>query len=394
MALTWFVGGLTGLLSVPVFVLCLQVLAAWLPRPRVLLTRPEGLRVAVLVPAHNEALGIGVTLATVLSQMQPQDTVLVVADNCSDDTASVARMAGAQVVEREHATQRGKGFALDFGLQVLAHKAPDVLLVVDADCILSEGAVNHLVAQVMQKNRPVQALYLMRAPTDAGLKLRLAEFAWRVKNQVRPMGFSRLGLPCPLMGTGMAFPWSVLSRANLANGHLAEDMKLGIDLAAMGSAPWFDDTVQVASQFPTQITAQSTQRTRWEHGHLALMLVQAPRLLVRGILRANLDMMALALDIAVPPLALLVMAMLVAEVLAVLAALVAHVVPWPMYLATTNLVLFGSGILLAWLGWGRDVVSLSNLLYVPFYVLGKLPRYVAFVFKRQKQWVRTERDKL
>ncbi len=392
MALAWIVGGLTGLLSVPVCVLSLQVLAAWLPRQRVALARSVGLRVAVLVPAHNEASGIGVTLATILPQMQPQDTVLVVADNCSDDTASVARAVGAQVVEREDATLRGKGFALDFGMQALTQQAPDVLVIVDADCTVSKDGISRLVARAMATGRPVQALYLMRAPAKSGLRMRLAEFAWRVKNQVRPRGFASLGLPCPLMGTGMAFPWPVLAQVSLANGHLAEDMKLGIDLAAMGHAPLFEDQVQVDSLFPTQISAQSSQRTRWEHGHLGLMATQVPHLFWLGLRQMNREILAMALDIAVPPLALLAALLLVSLLVSVFLWVVSGFV-WPWYLSLFNLALFGGSILLAWAGWGRETVSLSGLLYVPFYVLGKLPRYVTFVFKRQKNWVKTERDK-
>jgi hypothetical protein len=79
--------------------------------------------------------------------------------------------------------------------------------------------------------RPVQALYLMLAPADAGLARRLAQFAWRVRNWARPAGWHRLGLPCQLMGTGMAFSWDMLRDAPLANASIVEDMKLGIDLA-------------------------------------------------------------------------------------------------------------------------------------------------------------------
>jgi hypothetical protein len=59
------------------------------------------------------------------------------------------------------------------------------------------------------------------------LKSKVSEFAWCVKNLVRPLGYSNLGCPCQLMGTGMAFKWSTLSKADLANGNIVEDMKLG-----------------------------------------------------------------------------------------------------------------------------------------------------------------------
>ena len=70
---------------------------------------------AVLVPAHDEEEGIAATLAAVLAQLGPHDRLLVVADNCSDATAAVARAAGAEVVERS-SDLRGKGYALAHGI--------------------------------------------------------------------------------------------------------------------------------------------------------------------------------------------------------------------------------------------------------------------------------------
>ncbi len=88
-------------LLVPCCVLLVQVLAAVLPtRVDDLQTRPTASRahVAVLVPAHDEAAGIGATLRAIQAQLAPGDRVLVVADNCSDDTAALARSADAEVV--------------------------------------------------------------------------------------------------------------------------------------------------------------------------------------------------------------------------------------------------------------------------------------------------------
>ena len=74
---------------------------------------------------------------------------------------------------------------------------------------------------------------------NSAQRTRVREFAWRVKNWVRPLGLSSLGLPCQLMGTGMAFPWEVIADARLATGSLAEDLKLGLELAANGHPPVF-----------------------------------------------------------------------------------------------------------------------------------------------------------
>ena len=172
---------------------------------------------------------------------------------------------------------------MDFGLQFLArNNPPDVLIIIDADCQVSPDCLNILARQAQNTNRPVQALYLMHAPENKSLTQAIAEFAWLVKNQVRPLGLKRLGLPCQLMGTGMAFPWAVIDRADLAHGDMVEDMKLGIDLALQGYAPLFCPDTLVSSEFPSSEQVSDKQRTRWEHGHMATILIESPRLSFEG----------------------------------------------------------------------------------------------------------------
>ena len=178
------------------------------------------LRVAILVPAHNESQHLLPTLRCLQTQLLPGDRLLVIADNCSDDTAALARAAGAEVLERQHASLRGKGYALAFGVDSLRKAPPDVVVVVDADCIVSTGGIQALAQRCLQTQCPVQMLDLMVAPPGAGLRTRMLEFAWLVKNKVRPLGSYRLGRACHLMGTGMALPWSLAASARLATGHM------------------------------------------------------------------------------------------------------------------------------------------------------------------------------
>ncbi len=131
----------------------------------------------------------------------------------------------------------GKGYALDFGLRHLRDNLPEVVIVVDADCRLKEGAINQLALTCGLTGRPAQALYLMTAPDGAMISHRVAEFAWRIKNDLRPRGLAALGLPCQLMGSGMAFPRNVIGAVDLATDHLAEDLDLGLRLAFAGYAP-------------------------------------------------------------------------------------------------------------------------------------------------------------
>jgi cellulose synthase/poly-beta-1,6-N-acetylglucosamine synthase-like glycosyltransferase len=350
--------------------------------------------VVVLIPAHNEAAGIGRTLAGVMPQLGPHDSVLVVADNCSDDTAHQARLAGALVTERSHASLRGKGYALDHGVRWLEQQAavPALVLFLDADCRLTPGSLERLAQEVERRGTAVQALDLMHAPPGAPLQTRVAELAWLVKNQVRPMGMRRMGLPCQLMGTGMAIPWDVVKGAPLASGALAEDVELGLTLAEAGRAPVFCPYAAVHSLFPSAAASTQAQRKRWEHGHLSMIATRGLPLLGRGLLRLNKPLLVLALDICVPPLASLVMALVALTVLTASAWLLLGVSPWPLALALVSLAGVAASVLWAWHRDARHVVRGSELSSIPAYVLRKLPLYLDALRGRTATWQRARRD--
>jgi len=385
------------LLALPVLVLVVQIISALGARaferaePSPLAPAERSAALAVLMPAHDEATGIGESIAALWPQLNAQDRLLVVADNCSDDTAAVARALGAEVVERSDAEHRGKGFALDFGMKHLAQRPPAIVLVVDADCIVAAGAVDLLARRCLDAGRPVQALYLMRAPEAAALKTRVAEFAWLVKNQVRALGSHRLGLPCQLMGSGMAFPWEVLRDAPLASGHIVEDLQLGLDLAAVGAAPVFCPRALVTSTFPLATAGLATQRTRWEHGHLGVIASMGPRLLWQAVRRRQGALAAMVLDVGVPPMAALLLALSIVVVMsAALAALGAAATA--LLVASVTIVVLVLALVAAWNEFGRGIVTFAELATAPAYAIGKIPMYVRMARKRQTEWVRTQRD--
>ncbi|MBD1915399.1 MULTISPECIES: glycosyltransferase family 2 protein [Cyanophyceae] len=354
-------------------------------------TLPADLSLAVLVPAHNEAEGIAATLATILPQLRPSDRLLVIADNCTDATADAARQAGATVIERQNLTQRGKGYALDFGISHLTANPPDIVVFVDADCDLQPHSLAALAIQAWHSQRPAQAVYLMEKPPISGLKDGISAFAFKVKNWVRPLGLYRLGQPCLLTGTGIAMPWEAAIAVNIASGHIVEDMKLGLDLALAGYGPQFCQSAWVTSRLPSGNQAATTQRTRWEHGHLQMLSEYVPKLLGQALRQGRVDVLVLALELGVLPISLQVMVTLAIAALCLAAALVG--LSWlPAYLALGAVLTLSTGVSLAWVGYGRSDLSLKDLLTVPLYVLNKIPLYFKFLVKPEKNWVRTERD--
>ena len=378
--------------AVPISVLLLECVAALWPRSRPLpAAAAAGRRIAVLIPAHDEEAAIGDTVRAIKSQIQPDDAVLVVADNCTDATAERARAAGADVLERTDATLRGKGYALAFGLRHLAARAPDVVVFIDADTRVHPGAVSALRDCAGETGRPAQAVNLLDAPPDAGPTALISSFAFLVKNLVRPAGLARLGIPCLLLGTGMAIPWKLIDIDRLATGNIVEDMQLGIDLAIAGTPPILCLEARVAGSLPSAGRAALVQRTRWEHGHLGTLLTQTPRLLWHGLTRARLRLLGMAIDLAVPPLALLCLLWTgIAAGAAVLAVKGGSPAPAIVSAATGGALLLS--VFLAWVRHGRHRLPGRVLILAPVYILWKIPVYLAFFFRRQKAWVRTPRD--
>jgi len=377
------------ILAIPCLILALECAAAWKYKlGGNTSTDRSGAdpRYVTIVPAHNETDVIEATLATLSAE-----TTLVVADNCTDDTAELARAAGFETIERHDLSERGKGFAIEYGLRHLEADPPDIIVIVDADCQVAPGAISQITRRAYATNCPVQALYLLDCPASPSPKTTVSALAFLIKNWVRPLGLAAFGFPCLLQGTGMAFPWESFVKARLVGDCLVEDMQQGIDLAIAGSAPIFCPQARVTSPLPSGEAAATSQRTRWEHGHLHTILTQTPRLLRAALAQRRLDLIVLALEVSVPPLTLLGFLWAAASGLAIVVGI------WkgfwlPTLLLGLHGLIVGAAILSAWANFGREQVSLRSLLSLPQYLLWKVPLYLGFAFNPQKEWVSTPRD--
>ena len=351
----------------------------------------EKTSIALLIPAHNEEAVIRQTLQGIVSQLKPTDQLIVIADNCSDRTSYIVREMGIKVLERENQKLRGKGYALDYGLKYLHPNPPDVVIFVDADCSINLEGIKTLTEKAIVTKKPVQGLYLMEKPPQPSPKDQISAFAFKVKNLVRPLGLYHIQQPCLLTGTGMAFPWQVIQKVNLASSHIVEDMKLGLDLSIAGYPPNFCPSVTITGYLPQKAQAATTQRTRWEHGHLESIIAYVPLLLKESIKQKRLDLLVIALDLSIPPLSLFLSLWLGLTLISLL-IIVLDLSYTPFLLsAIAGLMIFGA-ILIAWAKFGKEDLSLITLIKVPLYVLWKIPLYFKFLFKREKQWIRTERD--
>lgn len=382
------------LVTIPICTLLIEVLAASTSWNRAMDPAASDARtsIAVLVPAHNEREGLRPTLLEIGLQLKGTDRLVVVADNCTDDTATIAVAAGAEVVERRDPLLVGKGFALDAGIRYLDANPPDVVIIIDADCHPAAGTIERLAMACVASGRPAQALDLMISPDQSSVSYRVAEFAWRLKNWVRPLGLARLGLPCQLMGTGMAFPWQVIRGADLATGHIVEDMRLGLELTAANCAPLFCPDAVVTSEFPVSVLGGATQRQRWEHGHLQLIKDAALPMLWLAFCRGNLHLAVLVLDMSVPPLALLVLVATATLSLSAVAAMLTGAL-LPVAIAGPAFAGLVFAVTLAWACRGRDVLPFSSLARIVPYLGSKLLLYLKLLRNGSNaRWIRTDRS--
>ena len=352
----------------------------------------ELLGIAVIVPAHNELGNIEATVRSLLATDYPADRrrVIVLADNCTDATADVARTAGAEVIERTDDERRGKGFALtDTFPKVLADPAVDVVMVVDADTLVTPNLLRAASAHIGSGAEVLQARYAIRNANDSW-RTRLLQIAFAAFHDVRSLGRERLGVSCGLRGNGMAFSREALRRVPHHTETVIEDLEFGIRLALKGIRVRYVHEATVFGEMPTDSASSAVQRRRWEGGRVQLRRLFAGPLVRRAV--SDRDGLAadLAMDLLVPPLGQLVGVLVVglggSVVLAILGGGGVASVVWGVGM--------GGVVVHVARGWqlsGTGARGLVDLLAAPLYVGWKLTSKAVRVRRPPTEWVRTPR---
>ncbi len=267
-------------------------------------------RFAIVVPAHDEAAGIGATLESFRALDYPGDRfrVHVVADNCTDDTADVVRRHGFTVHERHDPDDPGKGSALNWlHDRLVAEGEPfDAVAVVDADTTVDRGFLAAMDREIERGAEAAQGYYSVRDPeASAATSFRFAALACR--HHLRAQGRCRIGASCGLYGNGMVFRRELLDGRRWS-GHLVEDAEFQNDLLLDGHPVRYVADAEVRAEMPESTAGATTQNQRWERGRLDLARRYVPQHLRRAV-AGDADRLAhvdAALDHLVPPLSALV----------------------------------------------------------------------------------------
>lgn len=266
-------------------------------------------RLGVLIPAHDEELHLGTALGSLALQHYPRDRfeVIVVADNCQDRTAEIARDAGAMVMERKDPENRGKGYALAWALDRFARSdyPHDAYVILDADSSVTPNLLATMNRLLGEGWEAIQVYNAVRNPGETWMTaLRFASFA--SYSYLRQMGRARLGFTAKLQGNGMGLAASLLRRHPWDSSAVVEDFDYSAKLAALGVSVAFAPEAEVRSEMPRTLDQANPQITRWELGRWQILRRHVPRLLIASLKARDLNRAEAALDLLVPPLSFLI----------------------------------------------------------------------------------------
>ena len=263
----------------------------------------DSMRFAVLVPAHDEELKIGATVASLSRLHYPPDrfSVHVVADNCTDATAAVARGHGACVHERNDPRNPGKGAALNWLAREVAAEvtALDAFVMVDADSELSPNFLSVMADHLRSGAEVVQALHLVAVCEDRPL-VRIRELAFQLTCHLRPLANAILGGSSGLQGTGMCFAATLFPRYSWDESSVVEDGELSLRLIRDGHRVALAANATVRQAMPTTFREARSQAVRWERGRFD-HVQQALSLMWTGIRRRDRGALLAAFTALTPP---------------------------------------------------------------------------------------------
>ncbi len=373
------------------YLLTLTLLSKRLRRPP---ASSRELRFDVVVPAHNEVAVLPRVLGSLQRLDWPKDQyrVLVVADNCTDHTADLARSLGAVVLERRDPELRGKGYALQFAFQAsrATHFATAVA-VIDADAEVSANLLEAMAARMERGAQAVQSHYGVSNPL-ASWRTRLLSIAKASFHIVRSRARERLGLSCGIRGNGWAVTHALLEAVPYRAFSLTEDVEYGIALGLAGHRVHYADEASSNAEMVSGERDSRKQRQRWERGRFQLIRSRTTALLLAALQRRSRVCLDLGLDLLVLPVSYVVLNV---GLLTAVAALMSLSQPAERPWIWASIGCWAALICYTLRGWQLSHVGprgLLDLARAPLYLLWKV--LIMLSRGERTEWTRTKREGL
>ncbi len=356
------------------------------PLPRTARPHPAIARVAIVIPAHDEAGTIARCVQSLsrcdLARCGTATTIIVVADNCTDSTAELAESAGARVVVGIDALRRGKGYVLEDAFAMLLAEGFDAFIVIDADTIVEPNLLVEIVDLLASGADGVQTRYGV-LNYNVSMRTRLMNIGLMAFNILRPRDRERLGLSSGLLGNGSALSRATLLAVPYAAHSIVEDLEYHLKLVRGGRRIEFADRTTVRADMPVGGSGAVTQRARWEGGRIR-MIADHSTTLITGILHGNIKLVEPLLELLLLPLTFQVVLLLTTVFIPFRAS--------RLY-ALSGLAVVGAHVVAGIRVGGGSLKDLTSLFAAPVFVAWKLMMVPSIVkmARDNSPWIRTER---
>ena len=246
---------------------------------------PES-RFLVLVPAHNEEKVISDIIRNLQQMDYPKELYdfYIIADNCTDHTAEVARSLGANVIETRKESPdapTGKPIALRKALDALGdyQNRYDLMMIFDADNLMDLNMFREVNSQYLDKDKPDFIQCYLGCKNKKGIVAWFYYSGYTLTNRFFDLAKHRLGLNCVIGGTGFAMSTEYLyARGGWTTRSLTEDFEMQVDATIEGRRILWNHHTRVYDEKPTSMKASIKQKIRWGQGHWFVALTNTGRL--------------------------------------------------------------------------------------------------------------------
>lgn len=324
----------------------------------------------ILIPAHNEEIGIRRTLASLLRELDYPESlydIIVIADNCTDETVNIVKSEGCHCLERNDPKHRGKGYALSYAFRSLASENYDAFVIVDADSVLSRNFLKVMDQRLNSGEKVIQAYNTLSNPNASAITY-LFLIGNLLENDLFYNAKSRLGMEVNLRGNGMCFSKEILEAYPWNSYSITEDTEYGIKLILNGIHISFAPETRVMAQQPETLKQANMQRVRWASGNIKVTRSYALSLILRGILKMDYRALDAGLSLLVlskPILLLFNLLVLALSVFIYYSGTGYHLVIWSSALLLFQGLYLFTGVLMA----GLTVKRIKFLMSAPLIML-------------------------
>lgn len=253
---------------------------------------PPQSRFAIIIPAHNEAPVIGKLIKNLLELDYPRRLydIFVIADNCDDNTAQVARSYGVTVWERFSSIRRGKGYALADAFKKFrlcsADSPYDAAVIFDADNLVALNFLRAMNNRLLEGEKLIQCYVDSKNPSDNWITAAYSITFW-YNNRFLLLARYNLGLSAALAGTGACISSEVLKEISWSTATLTEDLEYSMLALLKGYRTSFALETRIYDEKPLQFIQSCRQRLRWARGQINVAFRCVPGLLLKGFRRLN-----------------------------------------------------------------------------------------------------------